>query len=422
MKRKWVALQAIGEDGIGLLLKAIHHYPFAVYFCGSGWNSEVRFGFGGENCRRLDENSFESLDKLLHADNDFVVCHCAYELKDKIESVHNTHPNEDGFSDLFFFVPDIIVERRDESWYAGFHNELQLDFFLNKFTSIKTYPKNSTLELTARTSATEYKKHCSSLLDHIHRGDIYEINYCIDFVGNDFSLDPVEVFQQLNSLAEAPMSTLYRNGNSWLMCASPERFIARKGNKLISQPIKGTIRRGTNISDDKLLRDRLYNDPKERSENVMIVDLVRNDLSRIAAKGSVKVSELFGIQTFNTVHQMVSTVECEVKAETKLSAILKATFPMGSMTGAPKISAMNLADKYESQSRGIYSGTVGYILPNGDFDFNVVIRSITWNSATGHVSAKAGGAITANSVAEKEYEECLLKAKAMMAALNPARV
>ena len=150
----------------------------------------------------------------------------------------------------------------------------------------------------------------------------------------------------------------------------------------------------------------------------MIVDLVRNDLSRIAVKNTVKVDELFGIYTFDQVHQMISTISCEVKAETTIKDILQATFPMGSMTGAPKIRAMKLIEKFEETKRGLYSGAIGYISPEGDFDFNVVIRSIQYNTLKMYLSFMVGGAITIASDAELEYQECLVKAKALFEVLE----
>ena len=184
------------------------------------------------------------------------------------------------------------------------------------------------------------------------------------------------------------------------------------------QPIKGTIKKGKNKEEDLELVKQLKNDPKEIAENVMIVDLVRNDLSRVAAKNSVEVSELCGIYSFKTVHQMISTIQCSLKDETNWSDIIRATFPMGSMTGAPKISAMNLIDTHEDFSRGIYSGSIGYIDPKGDFDMNVVIRSVYYNSKTNYMSCGVGGAITIQSIPEKEYEECFTKVSSILNCLN----
>ena len=202
------------------------------------------------------------------------------------------------------------------------------------------------------------------------------------------------------------------------MSASPERYLKKVGNQLISQPIKGTARRFADAVLDAQAKEQLSTDPKERSENIMIVDLVRNDLSRTAAKGSVQVEELCAIYSFEQVHQMISTITSEMLPEYKAVDALQTTFPMGSMTGAPKISAMQIIEQLEETKRGLYSGAVGYFTPEGDFDFNVVIRSILYNEQNQYVSFSVGSAITALSVPENEYEECLVKAKAMREVLT----
>lgn len=396
------------------------HYPTSAACTGDGWKHGKRIGLGA--VRSTDDYSgplLSRLEQLTAAHSDYVFGHAGYNLKHETENISCAFPDEDGFEALYFFVPEIVIEQRNSEWWAGYFSIEQIARLETLLQENDAASKPQDVQLSSVTDAESYRTQCNSLLAHIHRGDIYEINYCIGFNGTGKELNPVDVFMRLHELSEAPMSVLYRKNNAWLMCASPERFISKMGSTVQSQPIKGTIRRGNNAEEDEALRTQLRNDPKERSENVMIVDLVRNDLSRIAKPASVHVPEFLGIHTFKTVHQMISTVECEIDTHVSFSEILKATFPMGSMTGAPKISAMKLAEKHEAQSRGIYSGSVGCILPNGDFDFNVVIRSITWNAATGHVSAKAGSAITAKSSPEKEYEECLLKAKAMMRALKP---
>jgi len=201
------------------------------------------------------------------------------------------------------------------------------------------------------------------------------------------------------------------------MCCSPERFIHKQNHEIISQPIKGTSKRGADPTQDELLKVALKNNQKEQAENVMIVDLVRNDLGKVAIPGTVNVDELCGIYTLKTVHQMISTISATLKENLLFSEIIKASFPMGSMTGAPKIRAMEIIEELEFFSRGLYSGSVGYISPDGNFDFNVVIRSILYNSTTKALLYPAGGAITANSDIAKEFEECLLKAKTMKDAL-----
>ena len=244
------------------------------------------------------------------------------------------------------------------------------------------------------------------------------MNFCQEFYAENAEINPVAVFQKLNEISKAPFTSFFKNEANYLMCASPERFLKRQNNTLISQPIKGTRKRIQDKKQDNLLKQQLFFDEKERSENVMIVDLVRNDFSKIAIKNSVDVEELFGIYSFEQVHQMISTITCNIEQNLSFSEIIKAVFPMGSMTGAPKIAAMELIEQYEPTKRGLFSGAVGYITPKGNFDFNVVIRSILYNSTNNYISIQAGSAITIDCDAEKEYEECLLKAKAMLEALR----
>jgi para-aminobenzoate synthetase component I len=273
------------------------------------------------------------------------------------------------------------------------------------------------LKIKARVSREKYINDVKHLKKHIHRGDIYEINYCIEFYNEGAEIDPVDVFQRLSGISEAPFSFFSKVDNDYVICASPERFLLKKGERLISQPIKGTRRRDPDPKKDQALIEELRNDKKEQCENVMITDLVRNDLSRIAMRGSVNVEELFGIYSFKQVHQMISTVACTTKID-DVNEILNATFPMGSMTGAPKIRAMELIKDTESFERGLYSGACGLLFPNGDFDLNVMIRSIFYNASKRYLSFAVGSAITANADPEKEYHECLVKARAMFIALG----
>ena len=244
------------------------------------------------------------------------------------------------------------------------------------------------------------------------------MNYCIEFYSENVLIDPPSVYNRLNTLSPMPFSAYFHINDHFLMCASPERFLAKRGNKIISQPIKGTAKRGENEKEDKKIIESLKKDPKEQAENVMIVDLVRNDLSHTASRGSVIVEELFGIKTFHQLHQMESTVTSELKKDISFTEAIKKAFPMGSMSGAPKIRAMELIEEFESTKRGIYSGAVGYITPDGDFDFNVIIRSILYNSKNRYLSFMAGSAITDGSNAEREYEECMLKVAAMIKVLS----
>ncbi len=275
-----------------------------------------------------------------------------------------------------------------------------------------------TLQITPRISKDQYIEKVEEMLKHIHRGDIYEANFCQEFFAEDVSIDPVKVFSSLNEISLPPFAVFLKLENHFLLSASPERYMKKTGEKILSQPIKGTARRSQDPKEDYQIAGALASDGKERSENIMIVDLVRNDLSRVARKGSVKVDELCKVYTFKQVHQMISTISADLEKGIPPVEVLRSTFPMGSMTGAPKISAMKIIEELEETKRGLYSGAVGYFSPEGDFDFNVVIRSILYNSFNKYISFSVGGAITARSVPSKEYEECQLKAQAMRQALN----
>lgn len=267
-------------------------------------------------------------------------------------------------------------------------------------------------------SREQYLDHVRALKKHIALGDIYEINYCMTFEATDVAIDPVSLYQKLNSISKASYSALLKLNQQYIISSSPELFLSKKGNTLITKPIKGTARRGKTPVEDELLKQELYANVKERNENVMIVDVARNDLSRLAARGTVQVDKLFDIESYEQVHQMVSTVSCDLKDNTSFRNIIDATFPMASMTGAPKYRAMQLIDQYEAYNRGPYSGALGYIKANGDFDLNVLIRSVFYDAEKRYLSFTVGSAITDMCTPEDEYAECMLKAKAMMEALG----
>ena len=277
---------------------------------------------------------------------------------------------------------------------------------------------NNSIKIKLRIHKDDYFEKINKMLAHIHHGDIYEANFCQEFYAENTEINPLDTYNKLNNISNPPFATFLKISDKYLLSASPERYLKKRGNTIISQPIKGTAKRSKNAKEDEQLKQDLFDNEKERSENIMIVDLVRNDLSKTAIKGSVEVEELCKIYTFDQVHQMISTVKSKVEHTTNPVEIIKSTFPMGSMTGAPKISAMKIIEALEETKRGLYSGAVGYFTPAGDFDFNVVIRSILYNETKKYVSYSVGGAITAKSDPFKEYEECLLKAKAMRQVLE----
>lgn len=368
-------------------------------------------------------NAFEKLKEYQTVTNDWIFGYLTYDLKNDLEALKSENFDGLHFPDLFFFQPKklfLLKGNMLEIQYLKMVDD-EVNNDLNEIHQIPDYtPSNisSAVKIKLRIHKDEYFEKLNSMLAHIHRGDIYEANFCQEFYAEDTTIEPVETYNKLNQISHPPFATFLKLNDKYLLSASPERYIKKEGNTIISQPIKGTAKRSDNIIEDQQLKKELENSEKERSENIMIVDLVRNDLSQTALKGSVKVEELCKVYTFNQVHQMISTITSQVSDKTHPVDVISSTFPMGSMTGAPKISAMKIIEVLEETKRGLYSGAVGYFTPNNDFDFNVVIRSILYNATNKYVSYSVGGAITAKSDPLSEYEECLVKAKAMREVLE----
>ncbi len=378
-------------------MKDINTHPnsFNAYalFANNGYSQ------GFENKLLVGDLMVEN-ENLLGSENEKFVFY-NYDYKNEIENL-----NTKNFSPLKF-PQRCFFEAKEE---INFNS-------LDEFISQTNYTCPN-LKIIAKTSKKEYLENVKKLKDHIQKGNIYEINYCITFEAFDVKINPIEIYSRLNSISKAPYSAFVKLNDKYIISSSPELFLSKRGKNLITKPIKGTAPRSENTNEDLQIKNILQNSLKERSENVMIVDVARNDLSHIASRGSVNVNELYKIESYNQVHQMVSTISCEVKENILLDDIIKATFPMASMTGAPKIRAMQLVDDFETQNRGPYSGCIGYLKPNGDFDLSVLIRSIFYNETERYLSFSVGSAITHLCEAEKEYEECLLKAKALMEVLG----
>ena len=366
-------------------------------------------------------NAFSELKAYQSTTKDWLFGYLTYDLKNATEALKSN--NHDGlqFPDLYFFQPkklflikgDVIEQR-----YLRFVDD-EMEEDMNAIKAFSTSGSVSdSIKIKLRTHKDAYFNKVTKMLAHIRRGDIYEANFCQEFYAEDTEINPLETYEKLNSISKPPFATFLKSTDHYLLSASPERYLKKKGSTIISQPIKGTAKRSSDIKEDVELRRYLANDPKERSENIMIVDLVRNDLSKTAKRGSVQVQELCRVYSFPQVHQMISTVVSEVDDDLHPVDVIETTFPMGSMTGAPKISAMQIIEELEDSKRGLYSGAVGYFTPEGDFDFNVVIRSILYNADKKYVSYSVGGAITAKSDPLNEYEECLVKAKAMRTVLE----
>ncbi|MFA6276348.1 MAG: anthranilate synthase component I family protein [Pedobacter sp.] len=361
-------------------------------------------------------NAFDKLHSFYEEHKNWMFGLLSYELKNEVEDLSSQHTDQLNFPDLFFFIPtylialqgdEIKVIKGDPSIIEIIHQ-----IKLNHSTS------KPNLKIESKFDKETYIETVEKLKTHIKRGDIYEINFCQEFFANHAEINPLAVYNELNTLSPTPFAGFFKINHKYILSATPERFLCKRNNRLISQPIKGTAKRSKNSVEDEQIKIALKSSIKEQAENVMIVDLVRNDLTKSAVQGSVKVDELFGIYTFPQVHQMISTISCELNPTTHFIDAIKNTFPMGSMTGAPKIKAMELIDAYEKSKRGAFSGSFGCISPSGNFDFNVIIRSILYNEKEQYLSFQVGGAITYAADPESEYEECLLKASAILKVLG----
>lgn len=364
---------------------------------------------------------FPAIKSFFDQQPDWLFGYLAYDLKNEIEpkvfNKNNSHVDGVKFPTAHFFRPKHVVQlKNDQLIIESTENPEKIFESILSITIEETIPISKSFP-KHRMTKNEYLQSVKQLKSHILNGDVYEVNFCQEFFVENFHFDPCTLFNRLNEISPAPFSCFLKHADHYLLCASPERFLKKEGDKVTSQPMKGTLARNDS-EEELLLMEKLRNDPKERAENVMIVDLVRNDLARSSVPGSVKVDELFGIYSFPNVYQMVSTVSSTLRPDTHFTDAIKNAFPMGSMTGAPKIKAMQLIDQYEKTKRGLFSGAAGFITPEGDFDFNVVIRSFLYNATTQYLSFQTGSAITFDSIPEKEYEECLLKAKALIAALK----
>lgn len=374
-----------------------------------------------------EAGAFDTLEEYQQNTADWIFGYLSYDLKNDLEALSSENYDGVHFPALYFFQPKKLFlikgEEVEQLYLRLVDDEMKDDLseILDMISSEEVKPQNS-LHLHPRIPKAAYLQKVREMLGHIQRGDIYEANFCQEFFSEDAQIQPLPTYRALNNISNPPFATFIRLYDLYLLSASPERYLQKKGKTIISQPIKGTAPRGESLEEDQKLAAELERDPKERSENVMIVDLVRNDLSRIAEKGSVEVTELCKIYSFQQVHQMISTVKAKLAEGIPAVEVLRSTFPMGSMTGAPKISAMKIIEELEETKRGVYSGAVGYFTPQADFDFNVVIRSILYNATEKYVSFSVGGAITARSIPENEYQECLVKAKALHEVLGSSAV
>jgi len=368
-----------------------------------------------DQLERSAGQAFDDLKSFYDEHRNWMFGLMSYDLKNETEQLESANTDDLCFPDLFFFVPTHLLLVKDGKAELVLGDHTVLDQIADMEIS---HGPSEPVTIAAKIDRLSYIKIIEDLQQHIRRGDIYEINFCQEFFARNASVDPLFILERLNQISPTPFSGFFKIRERYILSASPERFLCKRGSKLISQPIKGTAKRGSDSEEDMMVKTRFRQNAKERAENVMIVDLVRNDLTKSAIKGSVQVEELFGVYPFPQVYQMISTVTCTISPDVHLIDAIKNAFPMGSMTGAPKKRSMELIERYECSKRGAYSGAMGYIDPQGDFDFNVLIRSIFYREDTRHLSFQVGGAITYAANAAEEYEECMLKASAMIKALK----
>ncbi|RYY18814.1 MAG: anthranilate synthase component I family protein [Cytophagaceae bacterium] len=364
-------------------------------------------------------NSLAGLAAYLGAEPPAALPHCGfitYDVKNELETLSSANFSGLNWPALHFFQPETCLLWQGDTLQMQGRTAGVLKAILATEVPVAAPP--TVPALRPRLPRAEYLRAVESVREDILNGEVYELNLCQEFYAEGVTLNPVAAFWQLNEASPAPYAGFLRHHDHYLLCASPECFITKQQAVITSQPIKGTRRRGTTPADDEQQRRALLHDEKERAENLMIVDLVRNDLARVACTGTVRVPELFGTYGFRHVWQLISTVQAELRPGAGLPDILRATFPMGSMTGAPKVRAMQLIEHYEASRRGLYSGSFGYVDYKGDFAFNVVIRSLQYRADTGYLSLQVGSAITYDSVPEQEYQECLLKAQGVLQALR----
>ena len=382
-------------------------------------NYDIIAGVGAVDVLKSNTESFESLKNYHNIKKDWFFGYLSYDLKNEVENLKSQNHDAFGVNNLLFFQPEYVLLLKDNQLeIQTFQSKDDCDKFVTAFSFEKLEGEPPSVNFSQRDTKESYIEKIENIKSHIQKGDIYEMNYCQEFYAEQIKLNPELVFADINKEMSTPFSAFLKLEKQYVLSASPERFIKKSGKKIISQPIKGTRKRGGSTTEDLKLIEDLSKSEKDISENIMITDLVRNDLSITASKSSVKVDELCEIYTFEKVHQMISTISSKISEDIHFADVLGTTFPMGSMTGAPKLKAMELIEKFENFKRGIFSGAVGYITPEGDFDFSVVIRTILYNLASQYLSIGVGGAITIKSDSLEEYEECLIKAKPLFEALN----
>ena len=376
----------------------------------NGGNYEFLVAYGAEQYW----DKYEFFEKEIDDVHDWVFGILGYDVKNNFEELKSENKAIIETPEVSFFIPEILITVDKMENVSIVKGTLSADFWNQKSSK-------SALEVDKPTSSVSkeyYLKKINEIHELIRCGEVYELNYCVPYSHSFTAFDPISFHLDLLEKSPVPMGSYYNVGHLHLCGASMERYLMKNKSKVLSQPIKGTIRKGISAQEDAELVKQLELSEKDRAENVMIVDLVRNDLARISESGSVNVDELFGIYSYLQVHQMISTVSATLKDDTSIAKIVRSTFPMGSMTGAPKIAAMEYIEDLEDFKRGWYSGSIGYIDPERNMDFNVIIRSVICDEEQQVINYNAGGAITIDSDPEEEWKEVQLKTKAIRELLD----
>jgi para-aminobenzoate synthetase component 1 len=394
------------------LLAWANHFPYCCFLNPNHWQNQYPKGSFPKLLAVAHQKLTYSFIDEKSFTGKWLFGYLGYDLKNRLENLQSKNPAYIKFPESLCFEPlHLFVWENDCINVFTETSEKELFAEIQNFTS--PHFQEQIGEIRSKVNFEQYCRNVEAIKNHIIEGDIYELNYCIEFFSENTCINPIKRYEYLCQLSPMPFSAMLKVEDKYVLCASPERFLKKTGQTLISQPIKGTIRRGNSPEEDQTNYQILKNSEKEIAENMMIVDLVRNDLARSAVVGSTRVTEFFGIYPFRQVFQMISTIEAELSPNVSPQKAIANAFPMGSMTGAPKIRAMELIDRYENSKRGVFSGAIGYFSPQGDFDFNVVIRSLFYDASKQKLSFQVGSAITYDAQAPTEYQECLLKAQAI---------
>ena len=351
------------------------------------------------------------------------VGYISYDYGMKFENIPSRHGRTNTFPEIFFGLYDELLcfNHKTNEWSVNSteRGESSAEQLMKQFTNHDTRTTNQVARthfLIPDFKKEEYIRAVEKAKKYIEDGDIYQVNFTHRFWGKTGS-SALTIYNQLREKNPAPYSALMCiDANKWIMSSSPELFFTVKGKTIATHPIKGTIQRGTTAEEDALLQQQLIASEKDAAELLMIVDLERNDLNRVCKTGTVNVKDLKHIETFETVHHLVANVHGELHEDCSVIDAFRALFPGGSITGAPKIRAMQIIDELEKCRRGIYTGAIGWLGFDGNAEFNIAIRTMMMEEDS--VWFNVGGGIVADSIPEKEFEETMYKADGMLRALN----